>query len=299
MADKVPFLSVLMTAYNRETYIAEAIESVLASSYKNFELIILDDCSTDKTFVTASFYVNKDERIKLYSNDYNLGQFANRNKAIILAKGIYVKFVDSDDKIMPNGLELMVKAMEAYPAAGIGVPTKYFSEDNLPTVMNPHESVLQHYLGNNHLCQGPTGVIFKKQILIKAGLFEVPYGILADTLLNIKIASISPTVLFEKNLFFWRRHDEQVTEEQKDNVRMIRERFIILKAVMFYKFLPLNQNEIDLILSNFIKINSMHFIRYAFRGRFKDALQIKRDTGLSVSKLVSAILKNSKSNFFK
>ena len=298
MADKVPFLSVLMTAYNRDKYIAEAIESVLSSSYKNFELIILDDCSTDKTFATASFYLSKDKRIKLYRNDYNLGQFANRNKAIILAKGIYVKFVDSDDKIMPNGLELMVKAMEAYPDAGIGVPAKHSYEDNLPTVMNPHESVLQHYLGNNHLCHGPTGVIFKKEILMKAGLFEELYGILADTLLNIKIASISPTVLFEKNLFFWRMHDDQVTVEQKDNVRMIRERFIILKAVMCYKFLPLNKNETDLILSNFIKINTMHFIRYAYRGRFKDAFQIKKDTGLSAIKLVSAIFKNSKSNFF-
>ena len=92
-------------------------------------------------------------------------------------------------------------------------------------------------------------------------------------------------------------HDDQVTVEQKDNVRMIRERFIILKAVMCYKFLPLNKNETDLILSNFIKINTMHFIRYAFRGRFKDAFQIKKDTGLSAIKLVSAIFKNSKSNF--
>lgn len=288
----LPLVSVLMTAYNRDKYIAEAIESVLASSYLNFELIILDDCSTDKTYEVASSYLKKDYRIKLFKNDQNLGQFSNRNKAIELAQGIYLKFVDSDDKILPNGLELMVNAMQAFPGAGIGVPSKGFSSVILPYEMTPHESVLQHYKGNNHLCYGPTGVIFKKEILLKAGLFEVPYGILTDTLLNIKIASISPTVLFEKNLFFWRRHDEQVTEEQKDNVRMIRERFIILKAVMFYKFLPLNQNEIDLILSNFIKINTMHFIRYAFRGRFKDAFQIKKDTGLSARKLVSAIFKN-------
>jgi len=288
----LPLVSVLMTAYNRDKYIAEAIESVLASSYLNFELIILDDCSTDKTYEVASSYLKKDYRIKLFKNDQNLGQFSNRNKAIELSQGIYLKFVDSDDKILPNGLELMVNAMQAFPGAGIGVPSKGFSSVILPYEMTPHESVLQHYKGNNHLCYGPTGVIFKKEILLKAGLFEVPYGILTDTLLNIKIASISPTVLFEKNLFFWRRHDEQVTEEQKDNVRMIRERFIILKAVMFYKFLPLNQNEIDLILSNFIKINTMHFIRYAFRGRFKDAFQIKKDTGLSARKLVSAIFKN-------
>ena len=59
-----PLVSVLMTAYNREKYIAEAIESVLASTYKNFELIIVDDCSKDKTVEIARRYAKKDQRIK-------------------------------------------------------------------------------------------------------------------------------------------------------------------------------------------------------------------------------------------
>ena len=69
MVEDSPLVSVLMTAYNREKYIAEAIESVLASTYTNFELIIVDDCSTDKTVEIAKSYEVKDNRIKVYIND--------------------------------------------------------------------------------------------------------------------------------------------------------------------------------------------------------------------------------------
>ncbi len=290
MSEILPFISVLMTAYNREKYIAEAIESVLSSTYKNFELIIIDDCSTDETYKVASLYASKDRRIKLCKNEQNLGQFANRNKAIGISSGTYVKFVDSDDRIMPEGLELMGRAMQGFPDAGIGVAVTE-NVDNIPYTLPPHDSLSLHYKGNNHLCYGPTGAIFKKDILVNVGLFEEQYGILADTLLNMKIACVSPTVFFQKNLFFWRRHDDQVTEEQKDNVRMIRERHNILQAVMTYEYLPLDKKEITFIRNNFTKINTMHFFRYLYNGKIKNAFQVKKDTGLTVLKLLQAILK--------
>ncbi|MBN2662839.1 MAG: glycosyltransferase family 2 protein, partial [Bacteroidales bacterium] len=96
-----PFVSVLMTAYNREKYIAEAIESVIASTYQNWELIIVDDGSKDKTVEIAKQYEAKDPRIKVYINEKNLGDYPNRNKAASYAKGKYLKFVDADDLIYP------------------------------------------------------------------------------------------------------------------------------------------------------------------------------------------------------
>lgn len=286
MSDK-PLVSVLMTAYNCEKYIAQAIESVLESSYQNFELIIVDDSSTDKTFTIGSVFLKKDARIKLFKNEYNLGQFANRNKAIELAQGVYVKFLDSDDILMPNGLEVMINSMMAFPLAGIGVPAKVCFSDKLPYQLTPHDSVLMHYTGENHLCYGPTATIYKREYLLQTGIFEEQYGILADMLLNIKIASNYSTVLFEKNLFFWRRHSEQITEEQQDDVKMIRERDIILKALMAYEHLPLSKKESKKILFNFLKINTKHFLYYISRARFKDAFQIRRDTGLSIKNVLS------------
>ncbi len=74
MQDK-PLVSVLMTAYNREKYIAEAIESVLQSTYKNFELIIVDDCSTDNTVSIATDFQQQDKRTSVQINEKNLLTF--------------------------------------------------------------------------------------------------------------------------------------------------------------------------------------------------------------------------------
>ena len=95
-----PLVSVLMTAYNREKYIAEAIESVLASTYTFFELIIVDDCSTDNTVLIAKSYQERDPRIKLFVNKQNLGDYPNRNVAASFASG---------ETFFPNLEELRIK----------------------------------------------------------------------------------------------------------------------------------------------------------------------------------------------
>ena len=291
MPSNLPLVSVLMTAYNRDKYIAEAIESVLHSTYKNFELIIVDDCSTDNTFEIANSFLAKDGRVKLYKNEKNLGQFANRNRAIELSKGEYIKFLDSDDKLYGEGLQTMVNSMTDFPDAGFGVPCLEKYTGKLPFQLSPHDSVAKHYAGDNHLCYGPTGSIFKRSAILQAGLFEEKYGILTDTLLNIKTASLYPTVFFERNLFYWRRHNEQVTEEQKDNVRMIRERNEIVNASLNYPKLPLTENEKLIIKSNFIKINTRHFLHYFIRGQIKNAVQVKHDTGLTLPKIFRSVFK--------
>jgi glycosyltransferase involved in cell wall biosynthesis len=290
------FVSVLMTSYNREKYIGEAIESVLRSTHENFELIIVDDCSADNTYSIAKAYSEKDKRIRLVKNEKNLGQFANRNKAISLASAELIKFLDSDDQLAPGGLETMVNAITKFPEAGIGVPVRDYPAATLPLLIEPKESVLLHYKGENHLCYGPTGTIFRKQALEAVGGFEGSYGILADTLLDIKVASRFSTVMFENNLFYWRRHEGQVTAEEQDDVKMIGERYRILKAVMADPYLPLSKGKVAWITDNFLKINTRHYLNHLFRGRWKDARKIRKDTDLSFAKLARLLLqgKNSK-----
>src|SRR5664279_4015758 len=99
MDKEQPLVSVLMTAYNREKYIAEAIESVLSSTYTNFELIIVDDGSKDNTVNIARRYELQDSRIKVYINTTNLGDYPNRNHAAGFAIGKYIKYIDADDAI--------------------------------------------------------------------------------------------------------------------------------------------------------------------------------------------------------
>ena len=93
-----------MTEFKRDNFIKEAIESVLNSTYQNFELIIVDDASTDQTVSIAKEFALRDQRIKVYVNDQNLGDYPNRNKAASYAIGKYIKYLDSDDRIKPAGL---------------------------------------------------------------------------------------------------------------------------------------------------------------------------------------------------
>ncbi|HMI62055.1 MAG TPA: glycosyltransferase family A protein, partial [Puia sp.] len=116
-----PLVSILMTAYNREKYIGAAIESVLASTYTQFELIVVDDRSKDRTVEIARGYEAKDSRLRVYINETNLGDYPNRNQAASYAKGVYLKYVDADDYIYPWGLELLVRMMEQFPDCGWGL----------------------------------------------------------------------------------------------------------------------------------------------------------------------------------
>ena len=101
-----------MTSYNRSALIGEAVESVLDSGYSSFELIIVDDASTDDTVAIAQAYACKDDRIKVFVNEINIGDYLNRNKAASYATGKYLKYVDSDDKLLKGGLQYCVACME-------------------------------------------------------------------------------------------------------------------------------------------------------------------------------------------
>ena len=103
-------VSIIMPSYNTAPYIKETIQSVLDQTYQNWELIIVDDCSTDNTDeVGASI---KNERIRYLKNDKNSGAAVSRNRALREAKGRWIAFLDSDDLWMPEKLEKQISFME-------------------------------------------------------------------------------------------------------------------------------------------------------------------------------------------
>ena len=104
-------VSIIMPSYNTAPYISESIQSVLAQTYVDWELIIIDDCSTDDTDSVVSSYFS-DRRIKYLKNDRNSGAAVSRNKALREAKGKWIAFLDSDDLWMPDKLEKQFIFME-------------------------------------------------------------------------------------------------------------------------------------------------------------------------------------------
>jgi glycosyltransferase involved in cell wall biosynthesis len=111
--DNLPLISVLMPAYNAEKYIGEAIESVLNQTFTDFELLIINDGSTDKTEeIIRSF---NDKRIRYIKNETNLKLIATLNKGIDLAQGRYIARIDADDMCMPKRFEEQVDFLEKHP----------------------------------------------------------------------------------------------------------------------------------------------------------------------------------------
>ena len=103
-----PLLSVIIPVYGVEQYIAECLDSVIAQTYKNLEIIVINDGTKDKSAEIAKEYAQKDSRIKVYDFE-NGGLSVARNRGVSLAKGDYIAFLDSDDWIAHNMYEVLLE----------------------------------------------------------------------------------------------------------------------------------------------------------------------------------------------
>ena len=224
MPSSSPLVSVLMTAYNREKYISEAIESVLSSTFTDFELIIVDDCSVDNTLDIAKNYESQDNRIVVYQNGKNLGDYPNRNVAASYAKGKYLKYIDADDMVYKHGLELMVKNMQIFPDAGWGVMSLIQDDDRIfPFQLSCIETYQRNYLNkspyvNNSgiFLKAPLSAIIKKEAFFFVRGFK-PIRHFGDSDLWHRLAMYYPVVLMQDGLVWWRGHDDQEAVKRKSN----------------------------------------------------------------------------------
>ncbi len=110
-----PLVSVLIPTYNVSAFIEEAVASIVSQTYKNLEIIIVDDCSTDGTYEMLVNFQKSDNRIKLFRNDKNLRIAATLNFALSVCKGEYIARMDGDDISVPERIEKQVKFMQEHP----------------------------------------------------------------------------------------------------------------------------------------------------------------------------------------
>jgi glycosyltransferase involved in cell wall biosynthesis len=280
-----PLVSVLMTSYNREQYIAEAIESVLASTYTNFELIIVDDRSQDKTVEIARSYVAKDDRLQLQINEKNLGDYPNRNEAASLAKGKYIMFCDSDDMFYPDTIVYCVSAMEKNGKAQFGM--YYAGPAEQPFLLSPAEVIKKHFFSEPLLNMGPGGTILNRNFFCEINGYPEKYGPANDMYFNLKASSKKDILLLPKLFLHYRIHDGQ----EKNN----------LYSYVHYNFRYLDDalKELDLGLSTKNKEylrnkNSRRFIVNVF-NQFKEnrnpkmVIDLWNKAGFNIKNLVSGI----------
>ena len=276
-----PKISILTTVYNRDKYLAACIDSVLASSFQDWELIIVDDVSSDGSVAIARAYEQKDARIKVYVNEKNLGDYPNRNKAASYAKGKYLKYLDADDIIYPHGLEIMVHTMEQFPEGGLGISQKVLEDvKSFPFLMQPKETFTREFLMRGVLGLGPTGTIIRRDVFEKLGGFTGTRYI-GDTELWYKIALAYPVVKMEDDLIFWRQHDDQEITKGQDSFFYLENAFKLKLNTLQKKELPLEALERQMALKKLTHLFSRNIARLILKGHIVLANTIRKSCGIS------------------
>lgn len=143
-------VSVIMAAYNAEQYIEESIKSVINQTYTKWELIICDDCSTDRTYEICERYRKKDDRIKILKNDINRKQAYTRNQCLKLAIGKYVMILDADDVIEVDKIKIQVSFLKQNIEYGFCCTNVYLFDENKVCghIIKPMEPTITEILNN-------------------------------------------------------------------------------------------------------------------------------------------------------
>lgn len=165
-------VSIIMPTYNCGKFIGETIESIQKQTYQNWEIVIVDDCSTDDTKDIVSQYMKSDNRIKYFCLDTNSGAAVARTKSMELANGEYIAFCDSDDLWMSNKLEMQLAFMTGNDYAF--TCTAYEQIDELGNPLNRIIKTIQKTDYNRLLLDCPVGNSTVMYSVKKMGKFEVP-----------------------------------------------------------------------------------------------------------------------------
>jgi len=211
-----PTVSICISTYNRKDYLRETLNSVLAQTYKDYEIIVVDDGSTDGT----EDMIKKLGVPVTYHWQQNKGDAAARNKLTKLAQGKYISFIDSDDLLLPDAIERMVRVMEA-ETEDVVVYGPYFRIDENGKVYGRCKRKL--YSGNitKYLFQTilvhSCGSMFPKRVLEETGGFDTSLRVSYDYKLELQISLKYRFVALSKPTFKRRRHSSNISQNSFAN----------------------------------------------------------------------------------
>ena len=244
-------ISIVTPSYNVERYIAEAIESVLAQSISDWELIVVDDGSTDRTREIVQSYCNTDCRIRLVEAKHG-GVSAARNLGLMHARFEWIALLDSDDAFLPEKLKVqLAEATEGSDVVLWGTYAYNMGEDGVVfDVARDGPTSRKHfeYLWNSGgiVMLKNSSALFKKSLAVKLGGFDSTYDSAEDTELWNRMATFGPVVVIPKPLIKYRYHSSSLSvskmEFQHTCVQFIRNRNrrrVQRKDLQFDEFLRL------------------------------------------------------------
>lgn len=225
MSHKQPRISIGLPIFNGENFLKETLESILKQTFKDFELVISDNASTDKTEKICREYADKDPRILYYRNEQNIGASQNFNRVFHLSRGEYFKWAAHDDVLAPTFLEKCIQVLDSdssivlcYPKTKvINQKGDFFDSDELYVKLtnaniglNPDWPIVSQRFGKliclNHSCYPIFGVI-RKSSLKNTPLIDRYAG--SDRVLLARLSLLGRFYEIPEYLFFLRRHSQQ------------------------------------------------------------------------------------------
>lgn len=280
-------VSVVITSYNYDRYIKDAIESVLSQTYSDFELVIIDDCSADNSVNIINQF--EDERIKFIQNEQNLGLKSSMQKAISCCSGEWIAFLESDDLWLPNTLEKRLACAEKYSQVGIifNDVLEFGDENWLLAVKNNFERVRKilskktfpknifYDINVHNLILTFSSVMIKRELFENIS-FETPIDALLDWWLYIHIAYNTEAYYIKDKLTKWRQHKQSyiMRKNKKSKFKMANiEAYLDVYKTnkLGVKFLPFLVFSIVQMLFSRAKFYNIVLIR-----KIKDILHIKK-----------------------
>ena len=214
-----PLVSVLLPVYNGEKYLDQAVQSILNQTYRNFELILLDDGSSDCSLKIAQTYADTDKRVRVYSHE-NMGLCRTLQKGVSLSLGKYIARMDADDIALPERFEQQVKYLESNPSCVVlGAGTIVIDpQDNLlyaPELTQGHEKILLELLQwkGSRICH-PT-VMMRTETVRAVGGYVQEYHY-EDIDLFLKLAKVGKLENLPQKLLKHRLHLNSVCHTRND-----------------------------------------------------------------------------------
>ena len=254
---KNPKVTVLMSAYNGEKYLREAIDSILGQTFKDFEFLIINDGSTDKTGEILKSY--NDPRIKIINNNKNIGLTKSLNKGLKLARGEYIARQDADDISLPTRFEEELKFFEKNSNVAL-VGTDYFlinEKDEIIHTVNcftENRKLKEKLLEGNQFAHG--SIIFKKECVEKVGMYREEFKFAQDFDFTLRISEEFDVANIPKSLYKWRINIDSVSVKKKT----LQDKYALLAIELAKerrqsgkdKLQSLNKEEIDKLLDELI-----------------------------------------------
>jgi glycosyltransferase involved in cell wall biosynthesis len=220
LPERRALVSVVIPCYNQAHFLGEAIESVLCQGYTNVEVVVVDDGSTDNASEVASRYERAGVRL---IRQENRGRSAARNRGLDETQGKYVVFLDSDDRLLPEALEVGVKDLEAHPACAFvfGRTSVVGTDGSSPMTDYYGELLRGNYIGP------PGAAMFRRSVFDSVGGFDTTLHAAEDYELYLRVASEFPIHKHGELVLDYRQHGANTT---RDSARMLRDTLKVLHS---------------------------------------------------------------------